>query len=156
MPPPFPGMDQYLEDPVIFPELHDRMITHLSEALQARLPEPYFAVGRSLIWVETSERSIEPNGSVLPPADEALVAWSAGCVAVASTPARPQPVVVHVPHDERRHTWVEVRLRREERERVVTVQAGRRARASAFLTAKRLDSKAQGRAAHPGDKPRVK
>lgn len=121
MPSPFPGMDPYLEDPVIFPDLHDSMITYLREALQARLPEPYFAAGRSLIWVETSERFIEPNGNVLRPADEGEGSRPAGGVAVAPVPPRSQPVVVHVPHDERRHTWAEVRLRREEGERVVAV-----------------------------------
>ena len=36
MPSPFPGMDPYLENPVLFPDLHDRMIAYLSEALHPR------------------------------------------------------------------------------------------------------------------------
>lgn len=43
MPSPFPGMDPYLENPEIFPDFHDSVITYLREYLQACLPEPYFA-----------------------------------------------------------------------------------------------------------------
>jgi len=44
MPSPFPRLDPYLEDPEIFPDLHDSFIIYSREALQATLPEPYFAV----------------------------------------------------------------------------------------------------------------
>jgi hypothetical protein len=119
MPSPFPGMDPFLEDPVVFPDLHDSMIVYLREALQTRLPEPYFAACRSLVWVEPSERPIEPNGTVLRPAEDA--SSRAAGVALAPASPRSQPVIVHVPHDEHRHTYGEIRLRREEGERVVTV-----------------------------------
>jgi hypothetical protein len=54
MPSPFPGMDPYLEHPAIFPGLHDSMITYLREALQARLPEPYYAEIGERVWVQVS------------------------------------------------------------------------------------------------------
>ena len=65
MPSPFPGMDPYLEHPDIFPDVHDRFITHLSEAIQSRLPEPYFAVIGKRLWIETTERSIQPDVDVM-------------------------------------------------------------------------------------------
>lgn len=34
---PFPGMDPFLEDPIVFPDFHDRFIAHLSEAIQAEI-----------------------------------------------------------------------------------------------------------------------
>ncbi len=43
MPSPFPGMDPYLEQRALFPDLHDGFVARCSEALQARLPEPYYA-----------------------------------------------------------------------------------------------------------------
>jgi hypothetical protein len=46
MPSPSPGMDPYLEHPVYFPDLHERLITSLSEVIQVGLPEPYYAVGQ--------------------------------------------------------------------------------------------------------------
>ena len=41
MPSPFPGMDPFLKNPEIFPDLHDSFITYLREALQANLPGSY-------------------------------------------------------------------------------------------------------------------
>jgi hypothetical protein len=43
MPCPFPGMDPYLEAPEIWPDLHDRLATEISAALNATLPAPYYA-----------------------------------------------------------------------------------------------------------------
>ncbi|MBI3463061.1 MAG: DUF4058 family protein, partial [Planctomycetes bacterium] len=51
MPSPFPGMDPFLEHPGIFPDLHDSLVTYLREALQPRLPSPYYAGIGSRIWV---------------------------------------------------------------------------------------------------------
>jgi hypothetical protein len=117
MPSPFPGMDPFLEHPAIFPDLHDRLVTRLSEALQAQLPEPYYAVIGSRIWVEFSRRPIGPDVKVLrPPGGESL---SGGGLAVAA-PVRPKPIVVRVPHDERRETFVEI-YTRPDNERLVTV-----------------------------------
>jgi hypothetical protein len=120
MPSPFPGMDPFLEHPSLFPGLHSRMIAGLSEALQARLPEPYFAAIGERIWVEVSGRDIEPDVNVLsgdrPPARRPE---DAGGAAV-SRVARSQPVVVTVPLDEGRETWLEIRTRHDAGERVVT------------------------------------
>jgi hypothetical protein len=65
MPSPFPGMDPYLEHPATFPGLHSRLITNLSDALQLRLPPPYFAEINERTWVELSQREIEPDVNVL-------------------------------------------------------------------------------------------
>ncbi len=67
MPSPFPGMDPWLESPALFPDLHNRFITHLSEALNDVLPPPYFAAIANRVWVEESERRIEPDANVLKP-----------------------------------------------------------------------------------------
>ncbi len=60
MPSPFPGMDPYLEDPDIFPNLHHDLITFIEFALQERLPPSYFAA------VGTRDR-IEMNGKMMKP-----------------------------------------------------------------------------------------
>lgn len=113
MPSPFPGMDPYLEHPTIFPGLHNRLIAGLSEALQAALPAPYFAEIGERVWVEVSQRFIEPDASVFRsgPADQG---------AVAALPARSRPVIVTVPHDERREPWIEIRAAGDGDERLVT------------------------------------
>jgi hypothetical protein len=68
MPSPFPGMDPFLEHPTLFPGLHNRLVAVLSERLQAELPPPYFAEIGERVWVEVSQRFIEPDVTV--PHDE--------------------------------------------------------------------------------------
>ena len=43
MPSPFPGMDPYLEDPVSWPDVHQRLITYIADALQPRIRPRYHA-----------------------------------------------------------------------------------------------------------------
>jgi hypothetical protein len=115
MPSPFPGMDPYLESRSFFPDLHDRLITRTSDHLQACLPEPYYAVVGSRLWVETSRRSIEPDVEVLAAADTDK---GEGGVSIAT---RSKPVIIHVPQDENRETFVEIRSSEEPDELLVAV-----------------------------------
>jgi len=119
MPSPFPGMDPYLEDPEIFPDFHDSLITYLRENLQANLPAPYFAAIGRRIWIELSRRSIGPDVEVrhsVKPSSRANK--PAGSVAVANPPAA-HPVVVKVAHDEFREPFIEIYTRGDEGKRLV-------------------------------------
>lgn len=107
MPSPFPGMDPFLEHPVIFPGLHDSMIAYLREFLQGNLPEPYYAEIGDRVWVEVSERPIGPDVKVLTRDDEWEQRARTEGVAVA-TATRTRPVVVTVPHDEHRETFLQI------------------------------------------------
>jgi hypothetical protein len=117
-------MDPYLEHPAIFPDLHDSMVAYLRESLQARLPAPYFADIGSRVWVDIAERSIGPDVNVLRGERTSARPGSpdggrnGGAVAVA-TPTRSQPIVVTVPHDEFRETYVQI-FAKLENERLVT------------------------------------
>lgn len=85
------------------------MIARLAEALQARLTPPYFAEIARRVWVEVSERKIDPDVEVFRRGrDPAPGAKPEGGIAVADAP-RTRPIVISVPHDERRETLVEVR-----------------------------------------------
>ncbi|HVA50289.1 MAG TPA: DUF4058 family protein [Pirellulales bacterium] len=114
---PFPGMDPFLEHPDIFPDLHDRLNTHLSEVLQVGLPSPYYAVIGRRTWIEVSQRYIGPDVQVQrsrggsPPVEHL-----SGGVAIAAVKAK----VVRVPHDERRETFLEVYVRQGSDKRLVT------------------------------------
>jgi hypothetical protein len=120
MPSPFPGMDPYLEHPAVFPDLHDRLITNLSETLQSGLPDPYFAAIGDRVWVEVSEREIGPDVKVLRGREERSFEGSrGGGTSVAAAP-RSLPIVVTVPQDERREPFLEIRSR-VEGERLVTI-----------------------------------
>jgi hypothetical protein len=104
----------------VFPGLHDRLITHLSDELQSRLPVPYYAEISDRLWVEVSERSIEPDVNILERGDESredsqIVNSAAGAVTTVAT-----PVVVTVPHDEFREPYLEIIARVGDEDRVVT------------------------------------
>jgi Protein of unknown function (DUF4058) len=119
MPSPFPGMDPYLEDPRVFPDFHYSYSTYLREALQAVLPEPYYAALGERVWIEVSQRYIGPDVSLLRSRPSAPEQGSGGGVAVAAPP-RLGPVVVRVPHDERREPTIEIYQRHEGGPRLIT------------------------------------
>jgi Protein of unknown function (DUF4058) len=64
---PFPGMDPWLEDPAIFPDLHGNFITELRKAINNELPPPYYAAINNRVWLDLSLRHIEPDVDVLYP-----------------------------------------------------------------------------------------
>jgi hypothetical protein len=113
-------MDPYLEHPDVFPGLHDRLIAYLSEALQPLLPIPYYADMGRRAWIELSERYIDPDVNVLRSrAGGTAEAPEPGGIATASRTAA-QPLVIHVPHDERREPLVEIYTGRGKDRRLVT------------------------------------
>jgi len=61
MPSPFPGIYPFLEMPDEFSTLHDAMIGHMQETLQPRLPDLYFAKIDERVWIDTTQRWIEPD-----------------------------------------------------------------------------------------------
>jgi hypothetical protein len=99
MPSPFPGMDPFLEHPLFFPGVRASFVVYLSEALQSALPEPYFADINERRWLDT----VEPREDV-----------------AVATAAPAEPVVITVPVEERRETYLEIRVPSPEGERVVT------------------------------------
>lgn len=120
MPSPFPGMDPYLENADIFSDFHDSFVTYLRESLQPQLPEPYYAAIGRLAWIEVSERYIGPDVDVVASwRSERTAGESSGGVAVANRSAT-EPLVIHVPHDERIEPLVEIYLGRGSARRLVT------------------------------------
>ena len=117
MPSPFPGMDTYIENPRIFPDFHDAFVSTLREALMQGLPSPYFAALGRRAWVEVSDRYIGPDVAVF--RSERRPA-NRGTTAVAE-PEVAEPVVVHVPHDERVEPFIEIISGRGPDRRVVTI-----------------------------------
>jgi hypothetical protein len=63
MPSPFPGMDPWLEDSEVFPNLHDRLIIYLQDQLNSVLPAGYVATSRNRVWVDDELRR-DPDVSV--------------------------------------------------------------------------------------------
>ncbi len=44
MQPPFPGMDPYLEQPSLWPDVHHRLITSICDQIQSQIVPRYVAV----------------------------------------------------------------------------------------------------------------
>src|SRR5438067_1949162 len=97
MPSLIPGMDPFLEDPAVFPDLHDNLIAELRNAINAQLPPPYYASSASRVWVEPSQRRVEPD--VIVPRPERPGSGPVEVPPVAMAVARP-PVVVRIPREE--------------------------------------------------------
>lgn len=119
MPSPFPGMDPFLEHPAFFPGVHDSFLTYLREALQASLPAPYFAEINERLWIDTSERPIGPDVDVLR-GDQPAPKREPGNGGVAVATGVAQPILITVPMEDRRETYLEIRSPVEGGERVVT------------------------------------
>jgi hypothetical protein len=113
-------MDPFLEHPHFFPGLHSRFITRIGDSLTERLPEPYYADITDRVWVEASRRYIEPDVNVLRE-NGAEQEESAGGVAIGSRLGT-RFVTVHVPHDERRETLVEIYSKQEGELLVTTIE----------------------------------
>jgi len=61
MPSPFPGMDPYIERPVIWPDFHNHLITAIKAALQPLLRPRYVALSEDRLFVVESDRPIRPD-----------------------------------------------------------------------------------------------
>ncbi|MEX2173304.1 MAG: DUF4058 family protein [Pirellulaceae bacterium] len=61
---PFPGMDPWLEDPALWPGVHQRFITYIADTLQPLLGRRYVAAVEERVYVASSGRTIVPDVSV--------------------------------------------------------------------------------------------
>ena len=55
MPSPFPGMDPYLEDPVLWPDVHHDIIANIKAALNPRLRPNYVARVESRVYISDDD-----------------------------------------------------------------------------------------------------
>ena len=58
MPSPFPGMDPYLEHPVLWEGLHARLVVAIANHLQPRLDPRYVASVEERVYIEGPQRRI--------------------------------------------------------------------------------------------------
>lgn len=65
MPSPFPGMDPYLEAPRRWPDVHQRLITYIADALQPDLRPRYHARMGERVYVLNPLQAIVPDVSLL-------------------------------------------------------------------------------------------
>ena len=104
MPSPFPGMDPYLENRAIWPDLHQRLITYSADALQPLLRPRYHARIGERLYVIPPYRAIYPDVTVVQRRPVPEPAPAAGTAVL--TPDA--PLVVTVPPEEIREPFVEI------------------------------------------------
>lgn len=119
MPSPIPGMDPFLEDPAVFSDLHDNLIAELRNAINAQLPPPYYASSALRVWVEPSQRRVGPDVNVLRP--ERPGSGPVAAPPPATAVARP-PVVVRIPKEEFRQTYLDIYARPGNERLVTTIE----------------------------------
>lgn len=66
MPSPFPGMDPWLERPMVFPDVHLSLVYLLKAAINASLPRGYTVSTSNRVWVDVESRR-EPDVGVFGP-----------------------------------------------------------------------------------------
>jgi len=57
----FPGMDPYLEDPALWPGVHNSMVVYIRDYLQPRLQPRYIATVEERVFVEGTGRDTVPD-----------------------------------------------------------------------------------------------
>ena len=70
---PFPGMDPYLEDPVLWPGVHQGLITGIRNTLNQLLPPGYIADMGERIYVMQPDRSIYPDVAIFEAANLVVI-----------------------------------------------------------------------------------
>lgn len=60
----FPGMDPYLEDPCLWPGVHNRLVVYIADQLQPRLPPHYVAALEERVYVEDTPRQYVPDVTI--------------------------------------------------------------------------------------------
>lgn len=111
---PFPGMDPYLEHPVLWEGVHTRLIVEMGNQLSPKLLPRYVVSIEERTYIEIPEHQRKPDLWVQQESEEPVgMASEAGAV-VAS------PVVVEVPALEIKERYIEI-LDRYQEMKVVTV-----------------------------------
>lgn len=59
MPSPFPGMDPYLEERSLWPDVHQRLIAYISETLQPQI-RPKYSIRKDWVlrWPNAGDRPL--------------------------------------------------------------------------------------------------
>jgi hypothetical protein len=98
---PFPGMDPYLEHPVLWPSVHTRLMVWIAHQLGPRLRPRYIATVEERVYLEG------PNQERVPDVHVQRVRGNGGSTAVAE-PASHAPLILEVEELEIREHYVQI------------------------------------------------
>ena len=116
MPSPFPGMDPYLEDHTLWPDVHSSLIAYIREALQAKIRPEYVArIGERIELAQVHRGYIPDVLIVKPPRTLRETAVYAGALVA------DEPQTHALLDEERRVPYIEI-IRRESGEVVTLIE----------------------------------
>lgn len=100
MPSPFPGMDPYLENPELWPEVHSRLIVAIADAIAPSLHPKYYAAIEKRTYLDISEDSILVGIPDVSVADRSKIepALKQGSSSIA-TLSQPEIVTLPIPEE---------------------------------------------------------
>lgn len=104
MPSPFPGMDLYLEEPTLWPGVHQRLITYASDLMESALRPRYHALISERIYLIEPPQSMYPD-IVFVQRPALSEPWGKGGAAVDGVDV---PVLLEIPPQEMREVFVEI------------------------------------------------
>ena len=111
MPSPFPGMDPYLEEPARWPDVHQRLITYIADALQPQVRPRYHARIGERVYILHPPRALYPDIILVrrPVREPAPVGFAMQAPEVTVTEeVLDMPVILTLPPVERREPFVEI------------------------------------------------
>jgi hypothetical protein len=107
---PFPGMDPYLEDPGLWPDLHQRIITYIADTLQPRVRPRYHARIGERLYVVSVPHIIYPDITPIrrPVSETTPAVMRSATTGEVSVVEVDSPWAVTVPPVEYREPFVEI------------------------------------------------
>lgn len=103
MPSPFPGMDPYLEDPTLWPDVHQRLIAYISEDLQSQVLPKYITRIGERIEISELGKGYYPDAMIVQPPGSTARSISEPGVLVAD-----KPLVLRYLDPERRVPYIKI------------------------------------------------
>lgn len=103
MPSPFPGMDPYLEDPTLWPDVHQRLIAYISESLQSQVRPKYVTRIGERIEISSYDKSFYPDVMIVQPPHSSI-----STVSQTGTLVADQPMIFHYLDDEHHVPYIEI------------------------------------------------
>lgn len=98
----FPGMDPYLEDPLLWPGVHNRFIVYLAEILQPLIRPRYVANIEERIYMAEYDQQFIPDVQIR------RARRAKDTTAVAAVLEAPNPVLIEVPFGEVHEPYVTI------------------------------------------------
>jgi Protein of unknown function (DUF4058) len=107
---PFPGMDPWLEHPDLWPDVHNRLIVAICDALASRIKPRYVArvESRTTLLSSLDVEAVYGPDVAIRSATLARRRRKAGVTALKDTDVKPLPVIVPIGRDEVNETFLNI------------------------------------------------